>query len=48
MIGGYGYLHDYDIERYVRDVRVHQILGKRSEFYVRYLKGVLEGFLCVM
>ena len=24
--GGYGYLADYNIERYVRDVRVHQIL----------------------
>lgn len=26
MHGGYGYLVDYQIERYVRDVRVHQIL----------------------
>jgi alkylation response protein AidB-like acyl-CoA dehydrogenase len=24
--GGYGYLQDFPIERYVRDVRVHQIL----------------------
>jgi alkylation response protein AidB-like acyl-CoA dehydrogenase len=26
MHGGYGYLMDYPIERYLRDVRVHQIL----------------------
>jgi hypothetical protein len=26
MHGGYGYLKDYGIEKYVRDLRVHQIL----------------------
>jgi alkylation response protein AidB-like acyl-CoA dehydrogenase len=26
MHGGYGYLKDYPIERYLRDVRVHRIL----------------------
>jgi alkylation response protein AidB-like acyl-CoA dehydrogenase len=26
MHGGYGYLRDYGIEKYVRDLRVHQIL----------------------
>jgi alkylation response protein AidB-like acyl-CoA dehydrogenase len=26
VFGGYGYLKDYPIERYLRDVRVHQIL----------------------
>lgn len=26
LFGGYGYLNDYPIERYLRDVRVHQIL----------------------
>lgn len=26
MFGGYGYLKDYPLNRYLRDVRVHQIL----------------------
>ena len=26
MLGGYGYLQDYGIEKLVRDMRVHQIL----------------------
>ena len=26
LLGGYGYLKEYPIERYVRDTRVHQIL----------------------
>lgn len=26
LLGGYGYLKDYNIERYLRDARVHQIL----------------------
>jgi alkylation response protein AidB-like acyl-CoA dehydrogenase len=29
--GGYGYLRDYGIERYLRDVRVHQILEGTNE-----------------
>lgn len=29
--GGYGYLRDYRIERYLRDVRVHQILEGTNE-----------------
>lgn len=29
--GGYGYLVDYDVERYLRDVRVHQILEGTNE-----------------
>lgn len=29
--GGYGYLHDYPIERYFRDLRVHQILEGTNE-----------------
>jgi len=29
--GGYGYLKDYNIERYLRDVRVHQILEGTNE-----------------
>jgi alkylation response protein AidB-like acyl-CoA dehydrogenase len=26
LLGGYGYLRDYGIERFFRDARVHQIL----------------------
>ena len=26
LFGGYGYLKEYPMERYVRDTRVHQIL----------------------
>jgi alkylation response protein AidB-like acyl-CoA dehydrogenase len=29
--GGYGYLRDYPIERYMRDTRVHQILEGTNE-----------------
>lgn len=29
--GGYGYLKDYEVERYLRDVRVHQILEGTNE-----------------
>src|SRR5438045_9110805 len=29
--GGYGYLQDYPLERYLRDVRVHQILEGTNE-----------------
>jgi alkylation response protein AidB-like acyl-CoA dehydrogenase len=29
--GGYGYLRDFPIERYLRDVRVHQILEGTNE-----------------
>jgi len=29
--GGYGYLSEYQIERYVRDIRVHQILEGTNE-----------------
>ena len=29
--GGYGYLKEYPIERYVRDTRVHQILEGTNE-----------------
>ncbi|MBK1697906.1 acyl-CoA dehydrogenase family protein [Rhodovibrio salinarum] len=31
LFGGYGYLMDYPIERYLRDVRVHQILEGTNE-----------------
>ena len=29
--GGYGYLHEYGLERVVRDLRVHQILEGTNE-----------------
>eukprot|EP01125_Pyxidicula_operculata_P000546 TRINITY_DN10555_c0_g1_i1.p1 TRINITY_DN10555_c0_g1~~TRINITY_DN10555_c0_g1_i1.p1 ORF type:complete len:420 (-),score=83.82 TRINITY_DN10555_c0_g1_i1:26-1108(-) len=31
LFGGYGYLKDYPIERYLRDLRVHQILEGTNE-----------------
>ena len=31
LLGGYGYLKDYPVERYLRDARVHQILEGTNE-----------------
>jgi alkylation response protein AidB-like acyl-CoA dehydrogenase len=31
LLGGYGYLKDYPVQRYLRDVRVHQILEGTNE-----------------
>ncbi len=31
LLGGYGYLHDYGLEKLVRDLRVHQILEGTNE-----------------
>ena len=31
LFGGYGYLKDFPIERYLRDLRVHQILEGTNE-----------------
>ncbi|OYR22716.1 isobutyryl-CoA dehydrogenase [Brucella thiophenivorans] len=31
ILGGYGYLHDYGVEKLVRDLRVHQILEGTNE-----------------
>ena len=38
ILGGYGYLNDYHIERYLRDVRVHQILEGTNEI-MRHIIG---------
>ncbi len=41
--GGYGYLKDYPIERYLRDTRVHQILEGTNEIMrVVIAKRLLE------
>ena len=34
MFGGYGYLKDYAVQQYVRDIRVHQILEGKQEFHL--------------
>ena len=31
VLGGYGYLHEYGVEKLVRDLRVHQILEGTNE-----------------
>ncbi|CAI5474004.1 unnamed protein product, partial [Closterium sp. Yama58-4] len=31
MLGGYGFLQDYPVERYLRDLRVHTILEGTNE-----------------
>lgn len=31
ILGGYGYLEDYPVERYMRDLRVHSILEGTNE-----------------
>ena len=42
--GGYGYLHDYGIEKVVRDLRVHQILEGTNEIMrVIIARRMLEG-----
>jgi hypothetical protein len=42
--GGYGYLRDYPIERYFRDLRVHQILEGTNEIMrVVIAKRLLSG-----
>ncbi len=42
--GGYGYLRDYPIERFLRDVRVHQILEGTNEIMrVIIARKMLEG-----
>jgi alkylation response protein AidB-like acyl-CoA dehydrogenase len=42
--GGYGYLKDYPLERYLRDLRVHQILEGTNEIMrVIIARQLLEG-----
>jgi alkylation response protein AidB-like acyl-CoA dehydrogenase len=44
VFGGYGYLHDYGVEKLVRDLRVHQILEGTNEIMrviiARHLIGI--------
>jgi alkylation response protein AidB-like acyl-CoA dehydrogenase len=43
LLGGYGYLKDYPLERLVRDTRVHQILEGTNEIMrVIIARHVLE------
>jgi alkylation response protein AidB-like acyl-CoA dehydrogenase len=41
MHGGYGYLQDYPIERYLRDLRVHQILEGTNEIMMHIIQRSL-------
>jgi alkylation response protein AidB-like acyl-CoA dehydrogenase len=43
LFGGYGYLKDFPIERYLRDVRVHQILEGTNEIMRVIIAGSLLG-----
>jgi alkylation response protein AidB-like acyl-CoA dehydrogenase len=44
IFGGYGYLHDYGVEKIVRDLRVHQILEGTNEIMrVIIARGLLQA-----
>ncbi|KAM9298813.1 isobutyryl-CoA dehydrogenase, mitochondrial [Gastrophryne carolinensis] len=44
MHGGYGYLKDYAVQQYVRDIRVHQILeGTNEVMRMIVARNVLQG-----
>ena len=43
MYGGYGYLKDYPLEQYLRDIRVHQILeGTNQVMQIIISRSVLS------
>ena len=43
MHGGYGYLKDYPIEQFLRDIRVNQILEGTNQVQLHpYKKDVLK------
>ena len=45
ILGGYGYLSDYGIEKIVRDLRVHQILeGTNEIMHVIVARGLREAY----
>ena len=44
MHGGYGYLKDYPVEQYLRDIRVNQILeGTNQVMQMLISRAVLKG-----
>jgi alkylation response protein AidB-like acyl-CoA dehydrogenase len=50
LLGGYGYIKEYPMERYVRDTRVHQILEGTNEI-MRVIVGrkvLMDGALEVI
>jgi alkylation response protein AidB-like acyl-CoA dehydrogenase len=50
LLGGYGYIREYPLERYVRDTRVHQILEGTNEI-MRVIVGrrlMMDGALEVI
>ena len=50
LLGGYGYIKEYPMERYVRDTRVHQILEGTNEI-MRVIIGrklLMDGALEVI
>ena len=44
MYGGYGYLQDYPIEQYLRDIRVNQILEGTNQVMQILISRNLLGF----
>jgi alkylation response protein AidB-like acyl-CoA dehydrogenase len=50
LFGGYGYIKEYPMERYVRDTRVHQILEGTNEIMrvIISRQALLDGALEVI